>query len=370
MPEERQQLYVLPSAVERILLRRWIWIVLVPEAIWVVSAASMVGKPAPWPGGVFTFTWFLGDQYANILTLGLFAGGFFFAAWVPRVSTLADELVQSGVLRRTGADETSAALTLAKARFQRWLASPFRYAVILATVAFSAVAMLAWQVPSLILWWIHIARERPMYWPVAVFMATKVVALLIWSYGAGAAIWIIGCASRHISELPRVFRVDVKWGHADRCGGLRPMGRATFGAAACIAIGGAIASGWLLVPDSDPVGRVVGWSALLLFVVPLTAVAFVAPLWTTHETLLAARDAYARQYSERLDDLLRQLDGSVTKASAAETSQLSERLSALKLLDPDTIRYPEWPFDRTIVTKLALSQLLSLATAAAKLWKP
>jgi len=191
---------------------------------------------------------------------------------------------------------------------------------------------------------------------------------IILGYFLGASSWTMLVTGYYLRTVTTRFDLHVEPGHPDNCGGLRPLGRFCFSMAlpilvgvvffAIYGIGGNLYPALLHnVSDTIRLGAAAG---LLVFDVPLAALAFLCPLWGVHREMVRQKELYEERFAASLSKMRQKLWTSIDTDAFEEARIIRRQIKILKLLDPDTLDYPTWPFSRRLLALYLIPQILPL----------
>jgi hypothetical protein len=178
----------------------------------------------------------------------------------------------------------------------------------------------------------------------------------------------------HIKNLTTKFQLTIQPSHPDKCGGLKVLGSFCLGMALPILIGatflGVYSIGGAIYPDLTrklniiPVAASV---ALLVFVLPLATIAFFLPLWNIHCEMVRKKEEYEGEHADRIEKLEKRILAALDKGQLEEAKTARDEINIVRLLHPERIGYPSWPFDRRILLTFLTSQALPLLSLVVSL---
>lgn len=190
--------------------------------------------------------------------------------------------------------------------------------------------------------------------------------------------FVIGCmAWRMIAVGIQVFsmgwKLDIEPNllHQDKCGGLSPIGYLCFWNVLITSFLGIFLAGWLVLAKIPPYSFVYNQSyipihtALLALVVEWLIFGFFLPLWGIHKELIANRENFLKdrgKLSSKIEELRRDMVNKIPSLPAGEESKISERLNKMIEAYNIGLTYPTWPFNTSIIKKLAISQVIPVIT--------
>ena len=190
--------------------------------------------------------------------------------------------------------------------------------------------------------------------------------------------FVIGCmAWRMIAVGIQVFSMGWKLDivpnllHQDKCGGLSSLGYLCFWNVLITSFLGIFLAGWLVLSKFPPYSfeynqvYIPIHTALLALVVEWLAFGFFLPLWGIHRELIINKETFFRdrgKLSSAIEDLRRDMLNRISNLPTEGYTEMSERLN--KMIEAYNISptYPTWPFNTTILKKLAISQVIPVIT--------
>jgi hypothetical protein len=277
--------------------------------------------------------------------------------WQRRFISLIPYLAFSGSLQPRKSDVGEQVLR-AQHDFNDRLAHPLRYVVVAAALPFAVIPAISIRL---------LIGSSTMAHSVAgeVLQMSTVVAFVAWCYGVGAVAWTLYCGGWLIRSLPERFRIVIRLGHSDRCGGLRELGLAAFWLSSPVLTGFLVVCTWLLA-----LRRV--FFASLMVIIPttvllaaMTVVAFLWPLWRIHETLIVQRREYESEYGSLIECALKALSDCAADLDDERLAAAAKRVEIIRQLEPINVGFPAWPFDTAVVLRLVLPQIGALILAVA-----
>ena len=142
---------------------------------------------------------------------------------------------------------------------------------------------------------------------------------VILGYFLGVSSWTMLVTGYYLRAVTSRFDLQIEPGHPDNCGGLRPLGRFCFSMAlpilvgvvffAIYGIGGTLYPALLPgISDTTRLGAGVG---LLVFDIPLAALAFFFPLWGIHREMIRQKELYEERFAACQAKMRQQLWSSI-----------------------------------------------------------
>lgn len=191
------------------------------------------------------------------------------------------------------------------------------------------------------------------------------IALII-----GLMAWRAVIASIYVWKLGTEFHLEPLLGHADRSGGLSPLGNLCLWNAFIITIPEIHLGGWILLSffaekDSSffEISRAYApLYLLLLFVFMVFAlVTFFLPLWTVHRVMLEWSNrklAQLDQLEHCIHHLESRLLNEAEKLDQKEFERIQKEVGMMQQIYERNKNLPVWPFNMTIKLKLLVSQII------------
>lgn len=191
-------------------------------------------------------------------------------------------------------------------------------------------------------------------------------------YFLGASAWTLFVTGMYLGKLSERFAIEVEPWHPDGCGGLWVVGSFCLRMALPILAGatffGIYGIGTFFQPDLLPQGqRILQIGAnlgLLVFDIPLAALAFFHPLLGIHSEMVRKKKAYEEQFAGHLKRLYDLLWLALEHGDLAEIKKIGEEIEVTRGLLPLVVDYPTWPFNRRIFFTYLLPQIFPLLSAA------
>ena len=191
---------------------------------------------------------------------------------------------------------------------------------------------------------------------------------VILGYFLGASSWTMLVTGFYLRMVTTRFDLIIEPGHPDNCGGLRPLGRFCFSMAlpilvgvvffAMYGIGGSLYPA--LLPGISDTIRLGAAAGLLVFDVPLAALAFFFPLWGIHREMVRQKEFYEERFAACQAKMRQKLWSSIEADAFNEARTIRRQINILQMLHPDTLDYPTWPFSRRLLALYLVPQILPL----------
>jgi hypothetical protein len=179
----------------------------------------------------------------------------------------------------------------------------------------------------------------------------------------------------YIKNLTEKFDLSILPSHPDHCGGLKSLGNFCLSTALPILIGAVYLSIWGIgdsMREGITIYNILPAIFLFLFALPLAAIAFFVPLWNIHRIMVARRDVYYDTFADRVAKVEEKIQFALDKETLDEARVAREEMEIARVLDPDKIGYPIWPFDRRILLAFLAPQIVPIASLVVQLvqWLP
>lgn len=204
-------------------------------------------------------------------------------------------------------------------------------------------------------------------WLVAILVMLIPAGII--GYYLGVSAWTMYITGRYIHNLLDQFDLNIEASHPDGCGGLRFLGNFTLSLALPILVGilffGIYALGAALFPNlihGQKIDKWVAYGGIILFDLPQAAFAFFVPLWRIHKIMAKQKEKYEDKFSHLVSTLEKQLWDALEGKDLQKAKDTKDEIDALQALNPATIDYPAWPFDRRILLYYLFPQLLPILT--------
>lgn len=193
---------------------------------------------------------------------------------------------------------------------------------------------------------------------------------IILGYFLGVSSWTMLVTGYYLRTVTTRFDLHIEPGHPDNCGGLRPLGRFCFSMALPILVGVVFFAIYgiggnlypALLPNVSDAMRLGAGAGLLVFDVPLAALAFFFPLWGIHREMVRQKELYEERFAASLAKMRQRLWSSIDTDAFDEARTIRRQINILHLLDPDTLDYPTWPFSRRLLALYLIPQLLPIVS--------
>ena len=302
-----------------------------------------------------------GTVLLSIVTLCLTV--VFFNRWRRSIPNTFQKLLDKGHIRSKGREEDLEEEYLHFLQlYQSALWNKKRYFLISATIPVTLILLLLIEVryispasPNwLIIQWLGII----------LFVAPPA---LLWGYLLGASSWAMYNNGLCVGKITKKFNLNVEPSHPDNCGGLKLLGNFCLGMALPILVGvsffGLYGLGGVLYPkllNGQQAVQLSSTIGLLVFDGPLAAIAFFVPLWGIHCEMLTGKEVYEDKFAEYITKLEKGIWLSLEKGMVDQAKAAKEEMDVMQALNPNTIGYPTWPFNRRILLIYLAPQILPI----------
>jgi len=208
------------------------------------------------------------------------------------------------------------------------------------------------------------ALKDPLLWFIFVgIQMLLVLALLAIAYCSGVVAWTIAVTAWHIKKLTRIFDFSIVPNHPDKCGGLKFLGQFCLGMALPIIIGGVVLGIYSI--EAYFYGSIRFYSlmssiALVLFALPLAFLVLYTTLWDIHLKMVNEAEKTEEEFALLISGLRSEMQSALKDNRWEDAKTAKEKIDLAQLVDPDTIKYPTWPFDRSILLKFWTPQIVPI----------
>jgi len=208
--------------------------------------------------------------------------------------------------------------------------------------------------------------------PVSLLLLAVLPVPLFLGYFLGASAWTLFATGMYLGKLSQRFEIEVEPWHPDGCGGLWVVGNFCLRMALPILAGvtffGIYGIGTFFRPDLLPQGQQalqIGANlGLLVFDIPLAALAFFHPLLGIHAEMVRKKKAYEEQFAGHLKRLYGLLWSALEQGDLTEIKKIGEEIEITNGMLPLVADYPSWPFNRRIFFTYLLPQIFPLLSVA------
>ncbi|MDK2831375.1 MAG: hypothetical protein PWQ75_1127 [Methanolobus sp.] len=194
------------------------------------------------------------------------------------------------------------------------------------------------------------------------------IAEFLIAFVIGIMAWKMTVTAIYIWKMGNDFCFEPQLGHADKCGGLSPLGDLCLWNAIIVTIPAVYLASWIIIgmitePDSSYFLKSMEYSSLFfkLLLVPafFAIIAFFLPLWSTHQVMLKWRKKKQSQM-DHLEQLINKLESRILEDAnnmdEKEYEQIFREREIMEQIYHQSRRIPVWPFNISIISKFLLSQ--------------
>jgi hypothetical protein len=188
-----------------------------------------------------------------------------------------------------------------------------------------------------------------------------IVAYLFISYFFGIGIWAMGVTGLYVKKLTEKFELTILYNHPDNCGGLKILGNFCLGMAIPILIGAIFLGIWSIgVSIHEGINNIFAYVFLIVFTLPLAAIAFFVPLWNIHNQMIKKRDVDYDNFAALVEKVEEKIQSALHDGSIDEAKVARDEMEIVQALNPGKIGYPTWPFDRRILLTFLAPQIIPI----------
>lgn len=184
-------------------------------------------------------------------------------------------------------------------------------------------------------------------------------------YFFGVAAWAMIISGKSVKDLISRFNLIIQPSHPDKCGGLRFLGSFCLNMALPFLIGISYLAIYSIQGTIHPIlenglnlVQLASSTVLIIFALPLAAVAFFGPLWSIHNKMIQEKEVREDEFAVRIAKLERKIQSALDQGKIEEAKSAKEEREVLQVLHPDILDYPEWPFDKRIFLSFVVPQIL------------
>jgi hypothetical protein len=185
-----------------------------------------------------------------------------------------------------------------------------------------------------------------------------------WVYFVAIAVWVLCATGWYIRDLMVHSRVNVQMNHPDRCGGFLPLGCLLGRMAFPIALGTVTIIPYLLFSEEYTPYFFLSALALAIFVLPLI-VFFLLALLAIHNRMESQKAPYELEYTSDVLKLEREIRRHLEHGDIVKAKSCKDELDIRQAFHPD--RFPVWPFNGPIWTRVLLPQVVPVVSLAVKI---
>jgi hypothetical protein len=206
--------------------------------------------------------------------------------------------------------------------------------------------------------------KDPLLWFIFVSIQLLLgLSLLALAYCAGVVAWTIAVTAWHIKKLTRKFDFFIVPNHPDKCGGLKFLGIFCLDMAFPILIGGVVLGIYSIqayFSGSIRFYSLMSSVALVLFALPLAFLVLYNTLWDIHLKMVNEAEKAEEDFALLLFGLQSKMQSSLEKHMWEDAKAVKDKIDLAQIVNPDTIKYPTWPFDRSILLKFWTPQIVPI----------
>ncbi|HVG60455.1 MAG TPA: hypothetical protein VNA24_17995 [Hyalangium sp.] len=103
----------------------------------------------------------------------------------------------------------------------------------------------------------------------------------------------------------------------------------------------------------------------LIALIIAVGLCFIWPLGTLHLAMAKARDRKGLELAQLMNNAEEQFKATLKAMKLQEAAELSDHLEKVRKQILRVRRYPVWPFDAAVLTKIAIPQILALGSTLA-----
>lgn len=181
-------------------------------------------------------------------------------------------------------------------------------------------------------------------------------------YLATSFIWVIGATGLYVRRLADHLPLRIQLTHPDNCGGFKFLGIFALNMALVTLADASLLALYTLW--SGYTIWSVGTSTLLLFLIIASYGTFFAPIFAVHRSMLKERSAYEDAIAGRTAKIEEQINEALRKGDLSQLKTAKEDLELAHALFPDTIGFPNWPFNWRMLITFFSSQLIPIISFA------
>jgi hypothetical protein len=206
--------------------------------------------------------------------------------------------------------------------------------------------------------------KDPLLWFIFVSIQLLLgLSLLALAYCAGVVAWTISVTAWHIKKLTRKFDFFIVPNHPDKCGGLKFLGTFCLDMAFPILIGGVVLGIYSIqayFSGSIRFYSLMSSVALVLFALPLAFLVLYNTLWDIHLKMVNEAEKAEEDFALLIFGLQSKMQSSLEKHMWEDAKAVKDKLDLAQIVNPDTIKYPTWPFERSILLKFWTPQIVPI----------
>jgi len=97
-----------------------------------------------------------------------------------------------------------------------------------------------------------------------------------------------------------------------------------------------------------------------LFALPLAFLVLYTTLWDIHLKMVNEAEKTEEEFALLISGLRSEMQSALKDNRWEDAKTAKEKIDLAQLVDPDTIKYPTWPFDRSILLKFWTPQIVPI----------
>ncbi len=187
---------------------------------------------------------------------------------------------------------------------------------------------------------------------------TNVFNPLFMMYLITSFIWIMGATGLYIRQFLRRFPLQVQLAHPDHCGGFKFLGNFALNTALVILMVATLLAIYTIWRGYSFFS--VGASIVVLFLIVISYIAFFVPVLAIHRKMLTERSAYENSIASRTIKIEEQINAALKKGDLSQLKTAKEEFDVVLALFPDTLGFPNWPFNWRILITFFSSQIIPI----------
>lgn len=185
------------------------------------------------------------------------------------------------------------------------------------------------------------------------FFSPSLIAYFVISF-----IWIMGATGLYIRQFLRRFPLQVQLGHPDRCGGFKFLGNFALNTALLILMVATLFAIYIIWRGYSFYS--VGASLVVLFLIVISYLAFFVPVLAIHRKMLLERRKYENAIASRTVKIEEQINEALKKGDLSQLKTAKEEFDVVMALFPDTLGFPNWPFNWRMLITFFSSQIIPI----------
>jgi hypothetical protein len=208
------------------------------------------------------------------------------------------------------------------------------------------------------------ALKDPLLW--FIFVSVQLLAALAllglaYSFGVGA--WTIIITAWYVRKMTKSFDFVIIPNHPDMCGGLKFLGNFCLGMAFPILICGTLLGIYSIeayFSKNIKFYSVISSVGLVLLVLPLAFMVLYSTLWDIHLKMVNEAKKAEENFTLLISELKSEMQSSLKEHEWEDAKSVKEKIDLVQVVNPDDMKYPTWPFDRSILLKFWTPQIVPI----------